>query len=133
MLSTLLMFRSHAYPMRWQIKLQSYLLIGLCFYLTINPAIATDIYTCPKIKHQTAVSITLFSGHPSETAMLKPDNADTDDTNPEYWRLGESPYPIWYVCNYQHSKKQRSFKLPNTYAVCTNIGSSHAKDRLECK
>ncbi|MDX1916133.1 MAG: STY0301 family protein [Methylophilus sp.] len=112
--------------------------ISLCFYFTIPTTFAADIFTCPKIKlpngmHQSATSIALFSGHPSEMAMLKPDNADTDDTSPEYWRLGESPYPIWYVCNYQRNEKQREFKLPKTYTVCSNIGKPQLKSKLECK
>jgi hypothetical protein len=114
------------------------LLLCFSFLSAVSSAYATDIYTCPELKlanghSQTAISVELFSGHPSEMALLKPDNADTDDTNPAYWSLGPSPYATWYVCHYQHHEKKNEFMLPKTYDTCTNIGKAQAKDKLECK
>jgi hypothetical protein len=76
---------------------RAHLLLSFSFLSAVSSAYATDIYTCPALKlangnSQTATYIELFSGHPSEMAMLKPDNADTNDTNLEYWTLGPSPY-----------------------------------------
>jgi hypothetical protein len=99
---------------------------------------AAETYTCPKLAAanghaQRASYIDLYSGPPSEMAQLKPDNADTDDTNPPYWLMSPSKYDYWFVCNYATSKSKREFKLPKNYKACTNLGSDKALDRLKCK
>ena len=102
--------------------------------LSVN---AAETYSCPKLAltnghEQRAKSIDLYSGPPSEMAQLKPDNADTDNTNPPYWSLGTSKYDYWYVCNYKKSKSKLEFKLPMLYEACKNIGTGKILDRLKC-
>jgi len=104
-------------------------------------ATRTDIFTCPKLSTQQgvqqhaalqrALSIRLFSGHPSELAQLKPDNADTEDTGPAYWSMGASDRAYWYVCNYENG--QINYKLPKTYVKCVNLGYVKKQDVLRCQ
>lgn len=97
---------------------------------------ATDIFTCPKVaingQRQNAQAIDLFSGPPAELAMLKPDNADTDDKGPQYWQMGPSQYDYWYVCNYSDNQIKREFKLTKNYQSCSNVGVAKTKNKLKC-
>lgn len=110
---------------------------GVCFTCMVSCAFAADVYTCPKQvfngQKQQASSIDLYSGHPSEMAMLKPDNADTDDKGAMFWSMGASQYDYWYVCNYGDNKTKREFKLTKNYQSCSNIGASKNKNKLKCQ
>jgi len=103
------------------------------YFSVISSVFAADIYTCPVEQQQIAQFVDLYSGNPSDMALLKPDNADTDDTGPQYWSMGPSEYDYWYVCNYKDGKTKREFKLSKTYSVCTNIGTDKVRNKLECK
>ena len=111
--------------------------VGMCFTGLATCAFAADVYTCPKLsingQKQHAYAIDLFSGHPSEMAMLKPDNADTDDKGAPYWGMGPSQYDYWYVCNYNDHKTKREFKLNKSYQSCSNTGLGKNKNKLNCK
>jgi hypothetical protein len=102
-----------------------------------NAAAVVDIYTCPRIPELNgqaaqATAIALYSGHPSEMAQLKPDNADTDDKSPLFWTMGFSEYDYWYVCTYKNTPALE-FKLTKNYARCTNIGAGKVLDKLKCE
>jgi hypothetical protein len=112
------------------------LVISVCLFSIVSGAYAADVYTCPKLvangHKQQASAIDLYSGHPSEMAMLKPDNADTEDKSALYWSMGSSQYDYWYVCNYKNSKTKREFKLTKNYQSCSNIGLGKIKNKLQC-
>lgn len=120
-------------------KISKLILVALVSLSCVaNAAGKPDIYSCPKFVGKNgqldrALGIALYSGHPSELALLKPDNADTDDTGPAFWVMGSSVYDYWYVCNYSDAKLNKQFKLPKLYSRCTNIGSSKVWDRLRCQ
>ena len=102
--------------------------------LSVN---AAETYLCPKLaiangQELRARNIDLYSGPPSEMAQLKPDNADTDNTDSPYWSMWPSKYDYWYVCNYK-SKSKLEFKLPKVYQACRNIGDGKILDKLRCK
>ena len=99
-----------------------------------NAAGKPDFYACPVLDGKQAVGISLYSGHPSELAELKPENADTDDRNPAFWSTETSEYDYWGVCIYGNAKPTYEFKLTKkVYSRCTNIGSGKTLDKLKCK
>jgi hypothetical protein len=119
-------------------KVSQLIVVAFLFLANFANAVAVvDIYTCPKLSEQNgqaarATAIALYSGHPSEMAQLKPDNADTDDKSPLFWTMGLSEYDYWYVCTYKN-KSAREFKLTKNYARCTNIGTGKVLDKLKCE
>jgi hypothetical protein len=118
--------------------MRALLYIGFYIMSASLSVYAAETYVCPKLAiangHELrARNIDLYSGPPSEMAQLKPDNADTDNTDSPYWSMGPSKYDYWYVCNYKSKKSKLEFKLPKTYEICTNIGSDKILDKLRCK
>jgi len=119
-------------------QLRTLLVLTLsAFVRVVNAQPQSDTYSCPKITTATgqserAMGISLYSGHPSELAQLKPDNAE-DDNGPAFWTMGPSEYDYWYVCIYKTARAGHELKLPKMYASCKNTGTDNAWDQLKCE
>jgi len=113
----------------------------ISFTCDANAAGKPDLHSCQKSAGKNgelvhALGIALYYGHPSEHAILKPDNDDDDEIRrPSFWAMGPSEYDYWYVCIYDRTDYYtHAFKLPKKdYSICTNIRHGKFWDKLECK
>lgn len=115
----------------------SSVVILLALVGAVQAAPKADIYACPKFplkngKLALASGISLYSGHPSELANLKPDNDETD-TGFAFWTVGPSEFEYWYVCSYPGTDSKLEFKIPKSYVRCTNFGTGKSRDKLRCE